>query len=199
MIFKTHGYTVIRQAIPKTIAAFNANYLLLKKEAALTMQKTKYLPPSSTEWGSFNDAQVPGAYSIYGDCAMETLLTFLQPKMEKCTHLKLLPTYAYARIYNKGNVLARHTDRFSCEVSTTMFLGGDDWPIYLESKNKKIKIKFKPGDMLIYKGGDLPHWRESFEGDVCCQVFLHYNTLEHKHNQYDTRPHLGLPHWYKQK
>jgi len=176
MIFKTHGYTVIRQAIPKTIAAFNANYLLLKKEAALTMQKTKYLP-----------------------CAMETLLTLLQPKMEKCTHLKLLPTYAYARIYNKGNVLARHTDRFSCEVSTTMFLGGDDWPIYLESKNKKIKIKFKPGDMLIYKGGDLPHWRESFEGDVCCQVFLHYNTPEHKHNQYDTRPHLGLPHWYKQK
>jgi len=205
MTFKTHGYTVIRRAIPKATAAFNADYLLLRREVARTMQKTKYVPPDlgklilASEGGSFNDAQVPGAYSLYGDCAMETLLTLLKPKMEKCTRLKLVPTYAYARIYNAGNTLARHTDRFSCEVSTTMFLGGDDWPIYLEAKNKKIKVKFKPGDMLIYKGSDLPHWREAFQGTVCCQVFLHYNTVEHQHNKYDRRPHLGLPHWYKKK
>ena len=54
--------------------------------------------------------------------------------MEKLTGLKLYPAYTYARIYKKGDdVLKRHKDRFSCEISTTMNLGGDDWPIYLRA------------------------------------------------------------------
>jgi hypothetical protein len=28
----------------------------------------------------------------------------------------------------------RHKDRFSCEISTTLNLGGDPWPIYLSPK-----------------------------------------------------------------
>ena len=59
-----------------------------------------------------------------------------QPDMEKATGLKLYPAYTYARIYKKGDELKRHKDRFSCEISTTMNLGGDDWPIYLEPKSK---------------------------------------------------------------
>jgi len=50
--------------------------------------------------------------------------------------------------------------------------------------------------MVVYVGTDLEHWREPFEGDICGQVFFHYNTLEHANehdNKYDARPHLGLP------
>ena len=50
--------------------------------------------------------------------------------MNKETSLKLSPTYSYARIYNKGAILQKHKDRYSCEVSTTLNLGGDMWPIY---------------------------------------------------------------------
>ena len=53
--------------------------------------------------------------------------------MEEVTGLKLYPAYTYARIYKKGDELKRHKDRFSCEISTTMNLGGDDWPIYLRT------------------------------------------------------------------
>ena len=67
---------------------------------------------------------------------METLLLACQPKMEKLTGIKLNPTYSYARIYKMGDELKRHKDRFSCEISTTMNLGGDEWPIYLEAKKK---------------------------------------------------------------
>ena len=66
--------------------------------------------------------------------AMETLAQLkCQPGMEKATGLKLYPSsYTYARIYKKGDELKRQDkDRFSCEISTTMNLGGDDWPIYL--------------------------------------------------------------------
>jgi hypothetical protein len=55
--------------------------------------------------------------------------------------LKLNPTYAYARIYKKGDILHRHKDRFSCEISTTLNLGGDDWPIFIEKDPKKGGVK----------------------------------------------------------
>ena len=54
--------------------------------------------------------------------------------------------------------------------------------------------------MLIYSGCDLEHWREEFKGKDCAQVFLHYNKASSKtakENQYDKRPFLGLPAWYK--
>ena len=62
-----------------------------------------------------------------------------------------------------------------------------------------MKVDLKPGDMLIYKGMELEHWREAFEGDNCIQVFLHYNQVSKKadNNRFDTRPHLGLPAWFK--
>jgi len=127
-----------------------------------------------------------------------------QPEMEKVTGLKLYPAYTYSRIYKKGDELKRHKDRFSCEISTTMNLGGDDWPIYLEPSGeldkKGIKIDLKPGDMLVYSGCDLEHWRKKFKGEECVQVFLHYNnskTPGAKDNMFDKRLHLGLPSWFK--
>ena len=124
--------------------------------------------------------------------------------MEKHTGIKLSPTYSYARIYKKGDVLARHKDRYSCEISTTLNLGGDDWPIYLDPTGKKgqagVKVNLKPGDMLIYSGCDLEHWREEFTGEDCGQVFLHYNKKSSKlakENEFDKRPFIGLPAWYK--
>ena len=87
---------------------------------------------------------------------METLLGQLNDKMNKETSLKLSPTYSYARIYKKGDILARHKDRYSCEVSTTLNLGGDLWPIYLDPTGKEgqagVKVNLEPGDMLIYSG-----------------------------------------------
>lgn len=80
--------------------------------------------------------------------------------MEKQTKVKLIETYSYARVYHKGNELKKHRDRASCKISATMNLGGDPWKIYLELKNKKTKgFLLNPGDMLIYKGDKLKHWR----------------------------------------
>tara|TARA_R110000822_G_scaffold279829_1_gene401535 strand:- start:290 stop:658 length:369 start_codon:yes stop_codon:yes gene_type:complete len=114
--------------------------------------------------------------------------------MEKNTNLKLIETYSYARLYKKGDILEEHKDRISCAISATMNLGGDVWPIHMELPNKKIKIfKLNPGDLLIYKGDKLKHWRNSLKGNLCGQVFLHYNNSENTENKYDGRPHLGVP------
>jgi len=71
---------------------------------------------------------------------------------------------------------------------------------YIFKKNKEIKINLKIGDMLIYRGNELEHWRESFKGENCAQVFLHYNdknTKDSDKNLYDKRPILGLPYYFK--
>ena len=205
MNFKKNKYTVIKEAISKDMAAFLANYFTMKKQVFDTCLKKRYVSPFETLLGSYEDQQIPNTYSHYSDIAMETLMLKCQPQMEKATGLKLYPAYTYARIYKKGDELKRHKDRFSCEISTTMNLGGDNWPIYLEPSGEKgkkgIKIDLKPGDMLVYRGCDLEHWRQKFKGKECVQVFLHYNNCKTpgaKNNMFDKRPHLGLPSWFKQ-
>jgi hypothetical protein len=116
----------------------------------------------------------------------------VMPIMKKETNLDLIPTYSYARVYEKGSILKRHKDRPSCEISTTLNLGGDPWPIYLDPTGSNnvideyknimkpnapagIRVDLEPGDMLVYSGCELEHWREEFTGNICAQVFLHYN------------------------
>ena len=208
----------MRQAISKDLAAFVANYFLMQKQVYDTCKAKRYFSPFENIIGHYEDEneQIPHTYSHYSNIAMETLMLKCQPEMEKVTGLKLYPAYTYARIYKKGDILHRHKDRFSCEISTTMNLGGDPWPIYLSphenvgvpdgknittiSKAKGIKVDLKPGDMLVYSGCELEHWREKFKGKECVQVFLHYNnrkTPGSKDNMFDKRPHLGLPSWFK--
>ena len=204
MSFKEKKYSIKRNVISKEMAAFFYDYLSLKRKAAKTMFKHKFLSPYTDYFGVWNDRQVPETYSHYADIVMETLLENLTPLMQEETGMSLLPTYSYCRIYKQGDILKRHKDRIACSVSTTMNLGGDLWPIYLEPSGKRghagIKIELEPGDMLLYSGCDLEHWREPLEGTHNAQVFLHYNeksSPDAKIQKFDRRPHLGLPSWFK--
>ena len=202
--FQKNKYSVLKGAISKELADFAYTYFLNKRSVARFLFDQRYISPFTEYFGIWSDEQVPNTYSHYSDLVMETLLQKVKPVMEKHTGLKLSETYSYARIYKKGDVLARHKDRYSCEISTTLNLGGDNWPIYLKPSGKKktkdVKVNLKPGDMLVYRGCDLEHWREKFQGNECIQVFLHYNnskTPGAKDNIFDRRLHLGLPNWFK--
>ena len=196
-------YQVIKGALSYELANFIFNYFLLKRDAVQWMYQNNITYDTGLH-GTWSDQQVPNTYSHYADQVMETLLVKMLPVMAKETGLNLVPTYSYARIYKKGDILRRHKDRPSCETSCTMNLGGDLWPIFLEPSGelgkKGTKILLNPGDMLIYRGCDVEHWREPFDGNDCCQVFLHYNDVNGQfaeQNKYDGRPFLGLPAWFK--
>ena len=203
----------MRGALSKEVANFIFNYMLMQRETVDFLLKHNKVNPQNPFIGKRIDHQVPGTYSKYADWAMETLLLYMIPIMKAKTGLDLVPTYSYTRLYEKGNKLKRHRDRPSCEVSTTLHLGGDEWPIFLDPSGGKyiideykeihkpgapkgIKVDLKVGDMLIYAGCELEHWREPFEGKICSQVFLHYNHANGpyaKTNLYDKRPLLGVP------
>jgi hypothetical protein len=199
MSFKKNKYLIIKKVVSKELINFIYDYFILKREAVRFMY-TNNIVQEHALLGTWNDPQVPNVYSHYSDFVMETLLTKVMPIMLKKTKLKLIPTYSYARIYENGSILERHKDRSSCEISTTLNLGGDLWPIFIKKDNKEIKINLMPGDMLVYFGCELEHWREKFTGKICAQVFLHYNHKKRKFgnsNLYDKRPLLGLPSFIK--
>ena len=212
MSFKKNKYQVLRNAISKDLAAFCYKYLQISAEADNWMLNNGVTHSGNKLVGNFNDPQVPNSYAKYADRVMETLLVDTIKVMQKKTGLRLVPTYSYCRLYRTGNILKRHKDRPSCEISTTLNLGGDPWPILIdptgsdnvidEYKNihkpgapKGVEVNLKPGDMLIYSGCELEHWREPFRGKLCGQVFLHYNHADGqfaKSNLYDKRPMLGI-------
>ena len=101
MNFKKNKYTVLKKAISPQLAKFVFQYFMLKRKVTRKFFDERYISQFTDEWGVWNDKQVPETYSHYADIAMETLLTWVQPAMEKHTGLKLSPTYSYARIYKK--------------------------------------------------------------------------------------------------
>src|SRR5712671_2297356 len=67
------------------------------------------------QWQS--DRLVPDTPALYGEPRMEELLVTLLPRIEEASSLSLYPTYSYLRVYKRGDILPRHRDRPSCEIS----------------------------------------------------------------------------------
>jgi hypothetical protein len=118
--------------------------------------------------------------------------------VENVTGLNLFPTYAYHRVYRNGDELKPHTDRPACEISVTLSFNYsyDDskytWPIYIDGS----PLTMKPGDLAVYRGIELEHWREPFSIDEDAwhvQAFLHYVDVDGPHSEwkFDKRPSIG--------
>jgi len=194
--FAENSYTVMRNIIGKELTQFLFKYLKHRREVMFFLKESTYLSPFDKSYGTMDDSQIPGTYAHYGDMALDLLLPHVKEKIEKEIDLQLVENYTYARLYKRYDTLVRHIDRKSCEVSGTMMLGGDEWPIFLQDKNKKeIKVDLNPGDILLYRGCGLEHWREPFTKTLCAQVFIHYNekTEETEKTKFDGRMLLGTP------
>ena len=87
------------------------------------------------------NAQVPNTPQSYGDYVIENLSDFLLPKIESAAGMKLLPTYTLFRVYKAGDILPKHIDRPSCEISISLSLRkkGNIWPIYVNNTDYKTR------------------------------------------------------------
>lgn len=159
--FRKHGYGVLRGVLSPSEAELCANYALIQT--------------AMPDYFKVEDAL--GSQGRYADALAECLLLKVHPIMERVAGGALIPCYSYLRIYHSGAELPKHLDRPSCEISTSLTLGmesPESWPLCLEADGKTLALHLAPGDMLLYRGADLPHWRERFEGKYWVQVFLHY-------------------------
>ncbi len=179
--FQRSSYTVRRAAISPESAHLISVYALLQQ------QWPRYYEPEN---------MYRAAHGRYADALSETLLLELKPVMEQATGLELLPCYSYLRIYGNGAILQKHTDRPSCEISCTLTLGFKAptlWPICLHADGVDKAVALNPGDMLVYRGADVPHWRDVFQGEYWVQTFLHYVDAHGRYTDFklDGRPRIG--------
>ena len=210
--FEKNNYIIIRKFLPREMANLLYYHVLISEKVSRFINddpENKHEFNKFNQYGVFNDSQAPGDYSKYAEPIFESLLCQSVKDIENYTGQELIPTYTYNRLYTTNTDLKRHKDRPSCEISTTLCLGYDNsniskdnesynWPMFVGSSDGKVNTKgkpcyLKPGDMIIYRGCEIEHWREPFKGRNHAQVFLHYNidNEENKNRLYDTRP---LPH-----
>lgn len=184
-VFNEKGYCKIKNAVPSDLRDFITQYALFD------------------EMQDFNAdvVQVPNAHAKYGDPAMETLLLMLQPLIEESTGLSLYPTYSFFRVYRPFDVLEKHKDRSSCEISATVCFNYDyenenfSWPIFMEG----TPVIQEPGDLVVYRGCDVEHWRNEFnlekENAWHVQGFFHYVDANGSYRdwKWDKRGSIGAP------
>lgn len=186
MSFKEKGYHIVKNFLEKDFVLFIQDYFFLRIKAG---------------HAELGDKQAPFSYSFYSDPLMETILEASTEALSEVSGFKLLPTYTYSRLYGVGDELIIHRDRPSCEMSATLALGlpdGDEInPIYFSTKEDRsdaVPILLEPGDLCLYRGCDLYHWRPEFTQKWYLQAFLHYVNADgpYADHIYDKRPYLGM-------
>jgi hypothetical protein len=167
-----------------------------------------------TWWGSkmdqFNykpeEGQVSGSLARYSYPPYNTIHSQIRLKVEKEIGKKLYNTYYYDRFYFPGQELKKHADRDACEISVTFHISTNlktPWPIWIKTpdiytdikktgilkKGEERSVFLNPGDAMVYKGCERPHWRDAMpteytrtwygrkkekDGLYYHQVFFHY-------------------------
>lgn len=113
----------------------------------------------------------------------------LWPLVSRAIPEPIRPTYSYLGLYRPGAVLERHTDREECEYTLSLTIDArpsaardDAWPLCLELPDgRMVRSLLAPGDGLLFKGRDLPHYREALpQGRTSWSVFFHFIPSAHR-------------------
>lgn len=185
-IFSEKKYVQVNNVLTPELIKLASTYALLDEKNDFSLEEGK-------------NPQIHNSHSQYADTLMESFLLYLHPTMEANTGLTLYPAYSYYRVYKPGANLVRHVDRPSCEISATVSLeydycGSDyKWPIFIGDAT----CTMNPGDLVIYRGCEVEHWREVFsapEGSYHIQFFCHYVDANGPYAEYkfDRRPFIGF-------
>ena len=181
--FQEKGFQKVKGFIPPFFSTYLRNYFTLRVQNDPSLG---------------GDHQAPNSHSVYGDPAFDMTMVMSTTDISKIVGKRLIPQYTYARIYKNGSVLERHSDRPECQYSVTLSLGGlyeKPWPIWINDySGKSHEIPLNEGDMVVYHGTELEHWRDKFEGTAQYQLFMHYVDAEgeFKDRLFDGRSNLGL-------
>jgi len=198
MSFNKTGFAVIKGYIDPAI--MNLFYQYCKLQVNRMVFKKSNSKVYDPDWdGRFGDSTVPNAFSRYADPLWESLMLSSIAPLEECTGMKLVPGFSYWRFYQTGDELRKHKDRIGCEISVTMCVGyeGECWPICVETETYTGPVVLEPGDMLVYKGCEITHWREPFKGINQAQMFMHLDRADKiDNNLLDGKPMPAIPATY---
>lgn len=123
------------------------------------------------------EGQVEGSLACYTRPEYRHIHTGIRIKLEKVIGRKLYNTYFYDRFYFAGQALSLHADRPACEISVSVHVSSNTeecWPLWIKTpdtyndetktivkeQGESRSVCLEPGDGMIYKGCERPHWRD---------------------------------------
>lgn len=104
---------------------------------------------------------------------LHSQLTFL---VQSVVEEPLKASYCYAVTYTQGAELPKHTDRPQCEWNASIVFASssvESWPIWLETDTNQ-EVRAGVGEVVVYRGTKVPHWRESLPHDFSTIAFFHF-------------------------
>lgn len=183
-------YYILKQAVsPETCALFT-DYAQFKAAANPNIKQA--LDP------------LDHVHREYGDPLMEMWLEKLTPLIAQTLRCAVWPTLSFYYVYHHGNQLQKHTDRSSCQWVASLCIGADPefqqtqqtWPLVLNIGGENTPISLQYGDILLFKGYEIPHWREAFTGQWFVSAIFAFveQAGPYAFQKYDQRAGLGKPH-----
>ena len=214
-IYNKKGFVLLDKFIEYETRLILFNHIMMSARRAKYVQHNEpdLFDDEREHYGYFDKCNCLSkpVWNKYADGVIETVLSLATPMIEEVVGIKLMPTYSWARLYEHETEMDRHVDKGECDVSATLTLGYElhnmdendkknyCWPIFFgdvsgRKGTKGTPVQVKPGQLCVYKGTEIEHWRESFRGVHHAQVFLHWveKKEENEHLYIDSRPLLGL-------
>jgi hypothetical protein len=134
---------------------------------------------------------------------MATFLWGLTPSVSQLAGRDLLPTYAYFRVYQQGDICRVHSDRDACEHSLSLMLELSDdrpWPLCVgwecrENPDFEVNEDFgaeqftslpmSAGDGVLYQGVTHRHGRmDPNPNRWSAHLFLHWVDSQGPHSSH---------------
>jgi len=198
-------YLVVKNAVSEDVCKILAKEFKLLEDMAHKLKLPRGFgtddPVSATDSFPYNDGLIKNSFSWYSPLGFEALSeVIIKAEVENAVGAEVYPTYSYARIYYNGASMIKHTDRAASDFVVSCCISIDDtaapWPIgFIDNNNTPVLVEQEPGDIVIYKGNEIAHWRDTYSGTEQIQCFLSY-VLKNGPKaglRYDTRPALGMP------
>lgn len=184
--YRANGYAALPGLFPP--AVLNAFYDRMRQDLGLTNASMRRF----TARGPLLTKDAIEIYALQYP-PMLTFLWGLTPRIAQATGCALLPTYAYFRLYQRGDVCRIHTDRPACEHSVSLTIAyGDEtpWPLSVATVADPVpqpvvradfgqtafgSVAMQPGDGVLYQGVHHRHGRlEPNPNAWSAHLFLHW-------------------------
>jgi hypothetical protein len=189
MSFKQKGYEIVRNAISHDCCRMLETEFKMLRDVMKMCGKEQYFD---------NDTGVQKSFTYYGAFAFDSLSLFLQDKISVIVEEPVYPAFSTSRIMRKGSSLPKHYDRpEGAEIGVTMLISrnGPIWNLNLIDFDKReVAADLDVGDMCIFEGSQINHWRDPYEGEEVVQTTMSFVRANGKYSEYkyDKRPYLGF-------
>jgi hypothetical protein len=127
------------------------------------------------------DAQVRQRYGQHNEVVARYFHHQFTKIISRIVGEAIKPSYTYVSAYREGSVLGAHVDRKQCEFTVSLLIEDEDvssteaWPLWFQLHEGKMAVTQKTGDAVIFRGCELPHWREQSSTPHTSTVLLfHY-------------------------